>query len=191
MSGRHRKKNKAHKTKGNIPSTATGNRQPSETPAEAEPKEELHKPQQKHERALMKFKIFRKPDSSVNVWTLVVTVIIAAIYFFQLLSMQQSVELTRKAMKIDQRAWLVAAIPTNLSLTGADIPADIKLTDIGKTVAMHVVGKVVGMVMPRGAAPTLDQYTGHASMTFNSGAVYPSTQPPLFFRLKFSNMTKS
>ncbi len=124
--------------------------------------------------------IIHKPHSNVATWTLVVTVIIAVIYYGQLRSMQDSVNLTRKNMQIDQRAWLVPTAPGSFLLNGPNIPADIKLTNIGKTVATNVVGHIVGMVMPKGAAPAFDQFrAGHAYVNVYTGAIYPNAQPPL------------
>jgi hypothetical protein len=112
LSGRHGKKRKHH-NKENATATSTEEHiQPSEKPAETKPAEtkpdeEPRKPQQKHKRAAMKSKVLRKPDAiEVARWTLVVTAIIAAIYYFQLRSMQESVDLAGKAINIGQRAWL-------------------------------------------------------------------------------------
>lgn len=137
----------------------------------------------------MNWKVISKPDSEkVALWSLIVTAIIAGIYYGQLRSMQESVELSRKAMKIDQRAWLVPIIPTKFPLDGPDIPATIRLTDIGKTVAINIVGHAVGMVMSKGASPAFDQFTvGHAYINIYTGAVYPNAQPPLDVPFKILN----
>ena len=181
MSGRHGKGNKGHHKKQNTPAPKIEIQSGAEI-AETKPETTLHNPlREDRETTSMLKKMFHKPDPFiVTVWTLVITFAIAVIYYFQLLSMQDSVEQSRKAMRIDQRAWLVATVPTTFPLNGPNVPADIKLTDIGKTVATNVVGHAVGMLMPKGAAPAFDQYRlGHAYINIYTGAIYPNAQPPL------------
>lgn len=57
----------------------------------------------------MNAKQLGKPDPfDVALWGLLLTFVIAVIYFFQLRSMQETVEQSEKAMIVDQRPWVYA-----------------------------------------------------------------------------------
>lgn len=127
----------------------------------------------------MSLKWFRKLDPiEIAGLGLALTAVIAIIYYYQLRSMQDSVELARKNMQIDQRAWLYPNIPNFFPLNGDTIPANIQISNIGKTLATNILGHVVGTTFSRGDTPSLDQYgIGYAHDNVYVGAVYPAEAP--------------
>lgn len=120
----------------------------------------------------------KPPDSVVAVWTLVVGIVIAAIYLLQLFSMQDSVNVSRETMRLDERAWIRPDLPNVFPFENNQIPATIKVSNIGKTVATHIIGHVIGTTFENGEHPALDQYgAGYAHMNAYIGALYPGEGP--------------
>ena len=124
-------------------------------------------------------KIVSKPENSrVALWGLIVAILTAAIYFLQLRSMQDSVDLSRRAMKIDQRAWLSPDVQNTFSLDGPDIPANIYISNTGRTPATHIIGHVIGTTFTKGEHPAFDEYgIGHPHTNIYTGAIYPGQKP--------------
>lgn len=82
-----------------------------------------------------------KPESPIAAASLVAGVVVAIIYFFQLVEMREQVALSRRAMEIDQRAWVGANI---VGIVNAPIEANkpiivgINYLNTGKTPALDV-----------------------------------------------------
>jgi len=132
----------------------------------------------------MKLNVIRKPDPfdlallglAVTFGVAIITFGVAIIYYFQLQSMQKSVDLARRSMQLEQRAWLYANVPNVFPLNGPDIPATLPVSNIGKTVATNIIGHVIGTTFNKGEHPALDQYgLGHAHTNIYMGALYPGT----------------
>lgn len=128
----------------------------------------------------------KKPDPfDVALLGVILAFAVGVVYFFQLLSMRDSVEHSRKSMQIDQRAWLKPTIPNFFPLNGSTIPADVQITNIGKTVATNVVGKVVATVLKKGETPPFDDYR-NCYLKLYAGALWPNEIPPLTAHLTIS-----
>jgi len=127
----------------------------------------------------MTLKSLRKPDPfDVAVLSLAVAFGVGVIYFYQLMGMRYSVELARRNMQIDQRAWLYPNMPNVFPLNGQTIPATIHLSNVGKTVATNIIGHAVGTIFKKGDTPALDLYgPGHAHTNIYMGAIYPGQTP--------------
>src|SRR5664280_2292924 len=99
----------------------------------------MHKPQ--------KQTAMKKPlESLVSLSTLAVAVLVGLVYFFQLNAMRESVDLSRKALEIDQRPYLWGSgiqPPIKIS-PGQRMWANIEILNYGKSPALKVrqVGKI-------------------------------------------------
>jgi hypothetical protein len=186
LSGRHKGKQKAKKKHHTAASATTPDIQPKTGVAKEQPSESKTAATGKSETD-MKHRFIRKPDPfDLALWGFFVGLVVAGIYYLQLRSMQDSVDLARKALQIDQRAWLKPTIPNYFPFTGASIPADVQITNIGKTVATNVTGKIVGTVLKKGATPRFNEYNV-CYMNLNAGAVWLNEAPPLIAHLKLLN----
>jgi hypothetical protein len=179
LSGRHGQKHKSQKKKATTAPAARSNVQPGEDAATGKPEETLCQSDEQYREASVKLKDIDKPDPfDVALYGLVIAVIVGMIYYLQLRSIQDSVELGRKTMQIDQRAWLYPSIPNYFSFTGQTIPATVQLSNIGKTVAANVTGYVVATTFNKGESPIFDKYgVGYAHNVVDAGAIYPTEKP--------------
>ncbi len=86
----------------------------------------------------------RKPDPfDLALLGLILTAAVAVIYFFQLRSMQDSVELSRKALEVSERPWVsVEAVPnSDLAFVNGKQPVlglKFSLKNVGKSIAKGV-----------------------------------------------------
>src|SRR5437868_7575676 len=115
LSGRHGKKKQHQKMKEKPAVVAAV--VPATNPAKEEPKNTGQAVEKKRVVQPMK----ESATHYVPVAGLIVAVIVAIIYFCQLRSMQDSVDLARKNAEIDQRAWIQVIVPKNYPLDGATV----------------------------------------------------------------------
>jgi hypothetical protein len=146
----------------------------------------------------MNAKFFRKPDPfDVALWGLAVTFAIAVIYYLQLRSMQdtvelsrQAIELSRKAMEVDQRPWLsVQAAPQSaLSFVNgkqAVIGMTFSIKNVGKSVARDVQVDSRMFATDTGIPVALDASQNQRNLcdhpqpvpSFGTFDVFPSAEP--------------
>ena len=88
--------------------------------------------------------------------------------------------LMRKAMRVDQRAWISVPFPTNFPLSGVSIPVVTQITNSGKTPAKDVQGDVIATVVKKGEKPALGDFSvGHAhDHLYAGGVVFPGYPVP-------------
>jgi hypothetical protein len=80
----------------------------------------------------------------------------------------------RRALMVDQRAWVSVVGPPNFPLEGAAIPASIQIANTGKTPAKHVEGHVIATVLKKGEEPSFDFSTGHPHTKIRTGVIFPN-----------------
>src|SRR5205085_1577133 len=86
----------------------------------------------------------------------------------------------RKAMRVDQRAWVSVPIPAIFRLDSPIAPVNVQITDSGKTPARGAHGTFIATVMKKGEIPAIGNFTlGHAYNKFEAGAVYPGSPLPM------------
>jgi hypothetical protein len=181
LSGRHGNKYKRHKKEKTVSSPTETKVQASEEIAATKPENGQSEPTQEREVTPLNIGAFRKPDPfDLALWGLVITAVIASIYYFQLLSMQDSVELSRKSMQIDQRAWLTLEMADDGIV--AD-PSSVKmcLKNIGKTPAKTIDIDVVVEIVRTGNAPRFDYTLPHQQMRI--GVLFPNQTVPITAQL--------
>jgi hypothetical protein len=101
-----------------------------------------------------------------------ISVLILLVYFTQAYFM-------RKAMRVDQRAWVSVIVPTVFPLNGTSIPVVTQITNSGKTPAKDVQGDVVATVLNKGEEPTLGDFSvGHPHNRLYAGVVFPGAPIP-------------
>lgn len=114
----------------------------------------------------------------IAVASLIIAAGVGTINYYQLKSTQDSVQLARRNMQIDQRAWIYPEIPNFFAFTGPTIPAEVHLSNIGKTVASNITGSVIATTFKRGETPQFDEYgIGHPHANVYAGALYPTEKP--------------
>jgi hypothetical protein len=119
-----------------------------------------------------------KPKNWPVIITLFLTALTLAVYFTQAYYM-------RKAMRVDQRAWVNIPIPSNFPMTGTSIPVTLQIIDTGKTPARIESGKFVGTILEKGEHPHIGEFNvGHPYNKFTLGAVYPNSPVPLSIELQ-------
>ena len=179
MSSRHGHKQKGKKKrKGGTASPAIQKASASADVKNSKPIHSLTEPNEGSKETTVAFsKIIRKPDPfDVALWGLLITFVIAVIYFFQLRSMQESVDLARKAMKIEQRPWIRVTVTPREIRASAPIGAIVHLVDNGKTPAKGVVrGDLVVEKLKNGEEPNLDYPFPHVQ--FTTGMIVPNDAP--------------
>jgi len=115
---------------------------------------------------------------------LFVTVVIAAIYFLQLVAMQHSVTEQRNAVtqqihaiRVDQRAWMNVRITLPDRVTfkeGEQLSIPLQMSNTGKTPASKVEIYVFSDFLPTSQAP---QFGGRYALKFGCGVVMPNSPP--------------
>jgi hypothetical protein len=87
--------------------------------------------------------------------------------------------LMRKAMRVDQRAWVSVPFPTAYPLNGTFIPAVTQITNSGKTPAKDVEGDVIATVLNKGDKLEFDFSVGHPhNRVLAGGVIFPSAPVP-------------
>jgi hypothetical protein len=140
MSGRHGKKHNKKRDSHVVPKSGQVEPQGAEAtePQQGKPDQAL---QATHENPM---KWSRKPDPfDLALLGLILTALVAVIYFFQLRSMQDSVELSRKALEVAERPWVsVEAVPSNdlAFVNGKQAVLGLKFSikNVGKSIAKGV-----------------------------------------------------
>jgi hypothetical protein len=86
----------------------------------------------------------RKPDPfDLALLGLILTALVAVIYFFQLRSMQESVELSRKTLEVTSRPWIAVEVAPSNDLVFVDgkqavLGLKFSLKNVGKSIAKRV-----------------------------------------------------
>jgi len=123
----------------------------------------------------------RKPDPfDLALYGLIITVFVAFIYWFQLRSMQDSVEPARRNMQIDQRAWLgvteVAVAPQLRE--GVMFNPTAYAANSGKTPALNVTQIAGWKKVPAGEQIDC-AYEVSTSKPINEGVIQPNAKREL------------
>jgi hypothetical protein len=190
LSGRHgHKRNRKKPQKGPSPSAIHDNQAATQVD-ETKPKDSFKKSDEKGQEANTQMEIFRKPDPfDLALWGLVLTAIIAAIYFFQLGTMQDQLAEARKATEIQQRPWLsVDIMPVKgIQFFNDRAIAHLKLSikNVGHSIAksVHVTAMMYAMQPQYPAWPEAAQQQhnlcDHPTFHDLEADIFPSDQPTI------------
>jgi hypothetical protein len=98
-----------------------------------------------------------KPDPfDIALWGLIITAIIAVIYFLQLRSMQGQLTITKEQSKQERRAWLVPTYDKASLLDGLPIFQVFHYTNKGKTPARYIHARFLMKIVHDGDNPVFD-----------------------------------
>lgn len=81
----------------------------------------------------------------------------------------------RRALLVDQRAWVSVVGPPNFPLDSASIPASIQITNTGKTPGKQLDADVIATALKKGEEPSFDFGKGHPHDRIHAGAIFPNT----------------
>lgn len=87
--------------------------------------------------------------------------------------------LTRSSIRYNERAWLGCVLPANFPLEGLTSPANLQVTNFGKTPAREVKGEIIATELMKGEQPAFDFSLGHPHNNFYAGAVFPTSPLPV------------
>ena len=92
----------------------------------------------------------------------------------------------RRAMRVDQRAWVSVPIPDDIPLTGRNIPVATSIRNSGKTPARNVQGDIIATVVKKGDKPTIGDFgIGHPHEHLYAGAIFPDAHFPITPIIKY------
>jgi hypothetical protein len=85
----------------------------------------------------------------------------------------------RKAMRVDERAWVSVVLPSEFPLNGASLQAAFQIANTGKTPGKHIEGDVIATVLNKGDIPSLGDFSiGHPhNRLYPVGIIYPGSSP--------------
>jgi hypothetical protein len=88
---------------------------------------------------------------------------------------------TRKAMRVDQRAWVSVPFPNTFPSNGTELQAITQIIDSGKTPAKAVQGDVIATVFSKDDNPTIGDFSiGHPHERFRApGVIFPNIPMPI------------
>jgi len=120
----------------------------------------------------------KNPHSFLKDWRLDVTAFISIIALFAYFTQACY---TRKAMRVDQRAWVSVPFPNTFPSNGAELQAITQIIDSGKTPAKEVQGDVIATVFKKDDNPTIGDFSiGHSHERFHApGVVFPNAPIPI------------
>src|SRR5438105_6278832 len=138
MSGRHGKKHKQNPAPNKSVDIDQLPVSPTEKSAESQP-------EARNQTPMKKFMHIEKPDNtSIAIGGLIIAMIAAAIYYYQLDTMRGQLDVMKKGMRADQGAWIVVKPGDNMHLVPNDrVWLDVIIENRGKTPAKNVVGRFV------------------------------------------------
>jgi hypothetical protein len=117
------------------------------------PKEERQS-ESAEEPHTLKIKNLRRPESALNVATVVLGAGVLIVYFFQWIAMRDTIDLTRKTAERESRAFVKIAQDGKLqTIPEQTIELPLRVTNVGKTPARNIVVATVVEVVPRAQAP--------------------------------------
>jgi hypothetical protein len=91
----------------------------------------------------------------------------------------------RKAMRVDQRAWVSVPIPATFPLDGSFVPINAQIQNGGKTPARGIGGNFVATVLLKGERMEIGKFeVGHAYNKIWGGSVFTGSPIPLSPPLK-------
>ena len=163
MGGRHGNK---HKKK-------LAEHRPVSAPANSETQCQEH-PDNREEEHMT---VTHNPPSSLKDWRVDIAIFISLIALFA--SFWQAC-LMRKAMRVDQRAWVSVPFPANFPLDGKFIPIITQVKNSGKTPARDVQGDIIATVLKKGEQPTIGDFSvGHPHEHLFGGSIFPDAPFPM------------
>jgi hypothetical protein len=88
---------------------------------------------------------------------------------------------TRKAMRVDQRAWVSVPFPNTFPSNGTELHAITQIIDSGKTPAKAVQGDVIATVFSKDDNLTIGDFSiGHPHERFRApGVIFPNIPMPI------------
>jgi len=91
----------------------------------------------------------------------------------------------RKAMRVDQRAWVSVPFPSSFPSNGTALQASTLIIDSGKTPAKGVQGDVIATVLKSDDKPVIGDFSiGHPHEKLRApGVIFPSAPIPITFPL--------
>jgi hypothetical protein len=161
MSGRQGKKRKKHEPKVTPESGQEESpKQSTPDPTQEPPKQTLDSPLSDDGTSPVKPR-WRLTPLAVAEVGLVLTAVIAVIYYFQLRSMQDSVRLTGLALEADQRPWAKLDYGKTQLVSSLPVIQQITITDIGKTPLLRLRAHLAMELVPNGSPPKFDWNRAH------------------------------
>jgi len=114
------------------------------------------------------------PRSRIALAGLLISVLVLLVYFTQACFM-------RKAMRVDQRAWVSIPFPNSFQLTGASIPVVTQIINSGKTPAKGLLVDVFASVLNKGDKVSVGDFsTGHPHERLHApGVIFPHDPVPV------------
>jgi hypothetical protein len=105
---------------------------------------------------------------------IVVSVLALLSYFTQACYM-------RKALRVDQRAWISIPFPNSFPLNGTSIPVVTQIINSGKTPAKGLLVEVVASVFKKDDRPTIGDFSiGHPHERLHApGVIFPGNPVPV------------
>ncbi|MBZ5598559.1 MAG: hypothetical protein LAN83_09565 [Acidobacteriia bacterium] len=87
----------------------------------------------------------------------------------------------RRAMRVDQRAWVSIPFPVNFPLNGTSIPANTQIKNSGKTPAKNAKGDVIATIFSQLDKPTIGDFSvGHPHEQLETpGVIFPDAPVPV------------
>jgi hypothetical protein len=167
MSGRHHNKKKKHHEPHK--DTKAPNHNPIETPSAEQP-ERIY---EKH--VTLRAPVNKPSDSTVAAWTLVTAVVVAVIYFQQLMVMRDSVDTSRKVSERDARALVnIRQNGTLQTITNQTLELPVRITNIGRTPAKRIVAAVYVEIVPQHQSPNFDEASVRPLYRSEVGDLFPN-----------------
>jgi hypothetical protein len=86
----------------------------------------------------------------------------------------------RKAMTVDQRAWVSVPFPAGFPLNGNMVSIATQIKNSGKTPARNVQADWIATVLKKGEQPTIGDFSvGHPHEHLYAGAIFPEAPYPV------------
>jgi hypothetical protein len=157
LSGRHGHKNKRKRVHERPPASTVQNVQPPPQIATDEPKETFNEVDKEQSQPISHMKTISRPDPfDVALWGLIITAIIALIYYEQLRSMQDQLTVTKEQSKQEERAWLIPTYDKANLAGGQPITQVFHYTNRGKTPANNIRAQFLMVMVHDNDHPLFD-----------------------------------
>jgi hypothetical protein len=121
---------------------------------------------------------------------LILAALVALIYMGQLFYMRQSVQLTSKTLRMDQRAWMTSKVGQFSEIKeNSELPVQMIFTNTGKTPAKHIAISILIQKRKRDEEPSLN-FDANTPKEW-TGLMFPNVpQPFTFYLMEEGSLTK-
>ena len=161
-------------------SSAAEAEEPRAVPEEMEKKDSQKK--------MSKPRFFQRPETGIA--GLILAAVVAVIYMGQLAYMRQSVQLTSKSLRMDQRAWITSKVGQFSELKeNSELPVQMIFTNTGKTPAKHISISLLIQKRKREEEPSLKLNENTPKEW--TGLMFPNLPESFtFYLMEEGNLTK-